>query len=85
MIEKLELTFDDGSRMTWEPGKTSGALKRLHQVDIKLKKDVRVSFVSRPDLRRSKVVFKHRERQASLAHQTFLQDVVERLIEAYGR
>ncbi len=84
MIERIDLTFDDGSKMSWTPGKSGGGLKRLHQLDIQLKKDAEVSFVSRPDLRRCKVNFKRRGRQASLVHEKFLQYVVDRLIEAYG-
>ncbi len=84
MIEKLEMTCDDGSHASWEPKKPGDRLDRVHQVDLHMRKDITISFVSRPDLSRCKVVIQRGGRTASLYYKDFLNDVVDRLIESYG-
>jgi len=84
MIEKVSMKCDDGSRASWEPDQPSDRLKRLQQVDIHMRKEITVSFVSRPDLNRCKVVIHRGGRKASLDYKQFLEDVVDRLIESYG-
>lgn len=84
MIEKLEMKCDDGSRAAWEPDKPGDRLSRIHQVDVHMRKDVTVSFVSRPDLNRCKIVVQRGSRKASLDYKQFLDDVVNRLFESYG-
>ena len=84
MIEKIEMTCDDGSRASWAPKKPGARLDRIHQVDLHMRKDIKVSFVSRPDLNRCKVVIHRGGRKASLYYKNFLEDVIDRLIESYG-
>jgi len=84
MIDKIEMTCDDGSQATWIGKKPGARLSRIHQVDLHMKKDIKVSFVSRPDLNRCKVVIHQGHRKASLDYKQFLNDVVDRLIESYG-
>ena len=84
MIEKLEMTCDDGSRASWEGKKPGERLNRVQQVDIHMRKDIKVSFVSRPDLSRCKVVIHRGSRKVSLDYNQFLEDVVDRLIESHG-
>ena len=84
MIEKLEIKCDDGSRASWEPDKPGDRLNRVQQVDLHMRKYITVSFVSRPDLSRCKVVVQRGSRKALLDYKQFLEDVVDRLIESYG-
>ena len=84
MIEKIEMTCDDGSRATWEGKKPGARLSRVHQIDLHMRKAIKVSFVSRPDLNRCKVVIHRGHRKASLDYKQFLADVVDRLIESHG-
>lgn len=56
MIEKLEMTCDDGSQATGEGKQPDDRLNRIQQVDIHMRKDIKVSFVSRPNLSWCKVV-----------------------------
>ena len=84
MIEKLEMKCDDGSHASWEPKKPGARLSRVHQVDLHMRKDIKVSFVSRPDLSRCKVVVTRGGRTASLYYKDFLANVVDRLIESHG-
>ena len=84
MIEKVSMKCDDGSQASWEPNKPGARLNRLHQVDIHMRKEITVSFVSRPDLNRCKMVIHRGGRKASLDYRQFLEDVVDRLIESYG-
>ena len=84
MIEKLEMKCDDGSRASWEGKNPGDQLSRIQQVDIHMRKDIKVSFVSRPDLSRCKVVVQRGSRKASLDYKQFLEDVVDRLIESHG-
>ena len=84
MIEKPEMTCNDGSYASWEPKKPGARLNRVHQVDLHMRKDIKVSFVSRPDLSRCKVIIKRGVRTPSLYHKDFLSNVVDRLIESHG-
>lgn len=84
MIEKLKLKCDDGSRATWEPGKPGDRLSRVHQVDLHMRKNIKVSFVSRPDLSRCRVVIHRGSRKVTLDYKQFLDEVIDRLIESHG-
>lgn len=84
MIEKLGLKYDDGSRANWEPKKTGDRLNRIHQVDVHMRKDIKISFVSRPDLSRCRVVIHRGNRKVTLDYKQFLYEVIDRLIESHG-
>lgn len=84
MIEKVAMKCDDGSRASWEGSKPGERLNRLQQVDVHMRKEITVSFVSRPDLSRCKVVIQRGGRKASLDYNQFLEEVVGRLIGSHG-
>ena len=84
MIEKVSMKCDDGSQASWESKKPGARLNRLHQVDVHMRKEITVSFVSRPDLNRCKVVIQRGGRKASLDYKQFLEEVVDRLIGSHG-
>ena len=81
LIQHKSPKITDGGGHT---GKPSDRLNPVHQVDLPMRKDIKVSFVSRHDLNWYEAVIYQGNHKASLDYIQFLNDIIDQVIESNG-